>query len=330
MKKAENAAVENKKFPERPEREKPRKKKVWTINKIQILIMAMAGALFLFVFAYIPMFGIVLAFKDGDKELNVLNAIFYNDWVGFDNFKRFFNDYNFKDILLNTLGLNLLMLAINFPAPILFALFLNEVRHKRYQRMLQSVAIFPTFLSWVVFGGILIALSDPNMGIVTPILRAFGIIGKDEAINFGEPQYAWLTIIVSSLLKGTGWGSVIYSAAILGIDPQLYEAAKIDGAGRMRQMFAITLPSILPTVTVFFLLSVSGLLNNSFEHIYVFQNAINVSTSEVIATYVYKQGISGRMYSYTTAVGLFQSLVSFTLLVAGNFISKKLTGKGLY
>ncbi len=306
------------------------KRKVWTKNRTQLFLMASAGALFLAVFAYIPMFGIVLAFKDGDKELNILNTIVYGTWVGFDNFQRFFSDYNFKNILTNTVGLNLLMLLINFPAPILFALLLNEIRHRGYQKTVQSIAIFPTFLSWVVFGGILLALLDMNTGIVNPLLKVFGLLGTDSYINFGEAEYAWGLIIVSSLLKGVGWSSVIYSAAILGVNPELYEAARLDGAGRIRQMASITLPSIAPTVTVFFLLSVSGLLNNSFEHIYTFQNAINVSRSEVIATYVYKQGISARLYSYTTAVGLFQSAVALALLVSSNLICKKITGKGIY
>ncbi|MBQ9482233.1 MAG: sugar ABC transporter permease [Clostridia bacterium] len=307
-----------------------KKKKVWTKNRIQLFIMAMFGAAFLIVFAYVPMFGVALAFKDGDKELNILDVLISGKWVGFANFERFFNDYNFKNILTNTLGLNILMLFINFPAPIVFALLIHEIRHRAYQRTVQSIAIFPTFLSWVVFGGILLSLLDMNMGIANPVLRALGIIGKDDFINFGEAKFAWANISISSLLKGTGWSSVIYTAAILGIDPELYEAAKLDGAGRFRQITAITIPSIAPMLTVSLLLSISGLLNNSFEHINVFQNAVNTAKSEVIATYVYKQGISGRLYSYTTAVGLFQSLVALILLASSNFISKKITGRGLY
>lgn len=311
---------------------KPKKAKYkWTRNRVEILIMALMGVAFLLVFAYIPMFGVVLAFKDGDKELNILKVLLRNDnWIGFDNFNRFFHDYNFKNILKNTIGLNLLMLCINFPAPIIFALLINEVRHPKYKRAVQSVAIFPTFTSWIVFGGILLSLSDINLGVINPILRALRIIGPSDYVNLGEAKYAWLMIIVSSLLKGTGWSSIIYSAAILSIDNELYEAATIDGANRFHKMIHITLPGIAPTITVFFLLSVSGLLNNSFEHLYVFQNAINLSKSEVIATYIYKRGISSRLYSYTTAVGLFQSLVAFILLVCSNFISKKLTGEGLY
>ena len=312
--------------------DKPKKQKYkWTKNRVQILIMALMGVLFLAVFAYVPMFGVILAFKDGDKELNILKVLLNSsNWVGFDNFNRFFHDYNFKNILKNTIGLNLLMLCINFPAPIIFALLINEVRHPKYKRAVQSVAIFPTFTSWVVFGGILLSLADINLGVVNPILRGLGIIKQDGYVNLGEAKYAWLMIIVSSLLKGTGWSSIIYSAAILSIDNELYEAATIDGANRFHKMIHITLPGIAPTVTVFFLLSVSGLLNNSFEHLYVFQNAVNLSKSEVIATYIYKRGISSRLYSYTTAVGLFQSLVAFILLVGSNFVSKKLTGEGLY
>ena len=308
----------------------PKKKTKWTKNKIQLFIMASFGVLFLLVFAYTPMFGITLAFKDGDKELNILEVILHGEWVGFDNFEMFFNDYRFKDILFNTIGLNLLMLCINFPAPIIFALILSEIRHKSYQRTIQSIAIFPTFLSWVVYGGILLSLMDSNLGIFTPILRSLKVIGPNDAIELGGAEYAWATISISSLMKGTGWASVIYTAAILGVDPELYEAAKLDGAGRFRSMISITLPSISPMITVSLLLSISGLLNNSFEHINVFKNVMNVSKAEVIATYVYDQGISGRLYSYTTAVGLFQSAVALVLLTISNLVSKKVTGKGLY
>lgn len=314
----------------RTEKTLRKKKVVWTKNRVQIFIMATFGVLFLLIFAYVPMFGVALAFKDGDKELNILNTLLFGEWVGFENFERFFNDYNFKNIMSNTIGLNLLMLCINFPAPIIFALLINEVQHKGYQRTIQSIAIFPTFLSWIVYGGILLSLMDMNLGVLNPLLRSIGVISEEEFINFGEAKYAWATISISSLMKGTGWASVIYTAAILGVDRELYEAAKLDGAGRFRQMTAITLPSIAPMITVSLLLSISGLLGNSFEHIHVFQNAINTSKSEVIATYVYKQGISARLYSYTTAVGLFQSLVALVLLIISNFVSKKLTGRGLY
>lgn len=306
------------------------KRRRWSRNDATIFFMSLAGVLFLLVFAYIPMFGIVLAFKDGDRMLDMMDTILYGEWVGWHNFRLFFADYNFKNILLNTLGLNSLMLLINFPAPIIFALLLNEVQHVKYKKTVQSVAVFPNFISWMIFGGIVLSMTDMSTGIFNPVLEALGLSSADNPVNLGEPEYYWATIIVTSLIKGTGWGSIIYFAAIVGVPAEMYEAARIDGANRWHKIVRITLPSIAPPITVFFLLSLSGILNNSFEQLYVFQNAINLTRSEVLATYVYKQGVVQQRYSYSTAIGLFQSAVAIVLLASSNFISKKATGRGLF
>ena len=171
---------------------------------------------------------------------------------------------------------------------------------------------------------------DMSTGIFNPILEAIGLSSPSDPVNLGEAQYYWATIIITSLIKGTGWGSIIYFAAIAGVPTEMYEAARIDGANRWQKITRITLPSIAPTITVFFLLSVSGLLNNSFEHLYVFQNVINVSKSEVLATYVYKQGVVNQRYSYTTAIGLFQSVGAIILLSVSDLISKRVAGRGLF
>ncbi len=299
-------------------------------NKAQLIFLISLGVLFLFVFSYVPLFGLLLAFKDGDNKINVFNTLFNGEWVGFQNFSNVFQDYNFPDVLKNTVCLNTLMLFINFPAPILFALFLNEIKHKKLRTVLLNICIFPTFISWMTFGGIFLSLLDTNTGMLNPILNFFHIGDPANPINFGEPQYFWATIIITSLIKGTGWGSIIYSAAITNINPEIYEAAEIDGAGRFRVMLKITLPAMLPTITVFFLLSIGGLLGNNFEQFYVFQNAINKSTGEVLATYSFTQGISYKRYSFTTALGIIQSFVSLFLLLGANAISKKITGKGVY
>ena len=286
----------------------------------------MLGVFFIAVFAYLPMFGLVLAFKSGDGYLNIMEAIFESDWVGFENFQAFFIDPDFKNVLLNTLGLNILQLCINFPAPILFAILLSELPFKKIKKAVQTITYFPYFLSWITFGGIILALIHSD-GIVNTILLKTGVV--NEAVEFGEAAWFWPTIIITSLLKGLGWGSIIYVAAIAGIDPQLYEAADMDGANRFHRIFKITIPSIAPTILLFFILSVSGILNNGFDHIWVFQNQINLARSEVLDTFIYKYGAVNLMYSYTTAVGFFKSIVAILLLGVGNFIAKKTTGSGI-
>jgi len=308
----------------------PRKRKVWHSNDWLLFGIAMLGVIFLFIFKYIPMFGIVLAFKNGDNQLNVLRAIFKSDFIGMDNFIAFFNDQKFYDVLANTLGLNLIRLVIGFPLPIIFALLLNEVKHKKFKKVIQSISIFPHFLSWVVFGGLIISLCDMTTGIFNPILEAFGLSSEENPVNLLTADYFWGLVIISGIVKGVGWGSIIYLAAITNIDPTLYEAAEIDGASRFQKMIYVTVPLISSTITIYLLLQISGLLNNSFEQFWMLRNSANISRSEVLSTYVYTTGIVERKYSYTTAINLFDSLCGFILLMASNLISKKMTGRGLY
>ena len=210
------------------------KKRKVTKSSVQLGWMVSIGIIFILVFAYLPMFGLVLAFKSGDGYLNIMDAIFESQWVGFKNFEAFFIDPDFKDVMLNTLGLNLLQLCINFPAPILFAVLLSELPFKKIKKTVQTITYFPYFLSWITYGGIILALINSD-GIINTILLKTGIV--DEAVNFGEAVWFWPTIIITSLLKGLGWGSIIYVAAIAGIDPQLYEAADMDGANRFHRIF---------------------------------------------------------------------------------------------
>lgn len=305
---------------------KRRKRKRWKSSEIQLFIMAMLGIAFVLVFSYAPMFGIVLAFKDADGYLSITKALTEAPWCGFDNFKNFLTDPDFKHVMLNTLGLNLLQLLINFPAPIIFAIMLSEVRSKKFRKFIQTITYFPYFLSWVVFGGIILVLLDTT-GVINTALKQMKLIA--ESINFGEAQYFWATIIITSIIKGLGWGAIIYIAAIAGIDPQLYEAARMDGANRWHRIFHITLPSIAPTIILFFILSLSGILNNGFDHIWTFQNQINLESSEVLDTFIYKYGIVQQQYSYTTAVGVFKSVIAIILLVVGNKVCKKITGNGV-
>ena len=297
-----------------------RKSKKWKSSEIQLFLMAMLGIVFVAVFAYAPMFGIVLAFKDADGYLSITKAIADAPWCGFDNFRNFLTDPDFKKVMVNTIGLNLLQLLINF------AIMLSEIRSKKFRKFIQTITYFPYFLSWVVFGGIILVLLDTT-GVINTVLKTLHL--TKDSINFGEAKYFWGTIIITSIIKGLGWGAIIYIAAIAGIDPQLYEAARMDGANRWHRIMHITLPSIAPTIILFFILSLSGILNNGFDHIWTFQNQINLDASEVLDTFIYKNGIIQQQYSYTTAVGVFKSVIAIILLVVGNKICKKVTGNGV-
>lgn len=294
-----------------------------------VLFMAMLGVVFLIVFNYLPMFGIVIAFKDMDYVLNINRALKGADFTGLESFQAFLNDRDFKNIMINTLGLNVLQLVITFPVPVVFAIMLNELRSKRLRKSVQTITYFPYFISWVVFGGILIGMLSPEGGVVNELLMSLRMIR--EPISFvSSPKYFWGIVIISSLIKGLGWGAIIYIAAIAGIDEALYDAARIDGANRFQKAVYVTVPCIAGTIVVMLLLQVSGLLSSNFDQIFVLQNPLNLSRSEVLDTYIYKIGIAQRRYSFTTAVGLFKSIISMVLLAGGNLISRKLLGRGLY
>lgn len=290
----------------------------------QLQVMAILGAIWMFIFCYIPMYGIVIAFKD----FNIIKPISESPWVGFKHFIDFLSDERLGLVLQNTIGISLLKLLICFPLPILFALLLNEIGSTKYKKFIQTVSYLPHFLSWVILGGIMITwLSDT--GIVNNILMTFGLI--KEPISFmAEPSYFWGIAVTSDLWKELGWSAIIYLAAIAGVDPELYEVARIDGAGRFRRMWEITLPCIKGTIAVLFILAVAGLLNTNFDQVLVLGNVANREASEVLDMYVYNKGITGARYSYATAVGLVKSVISFVLLWMANTFSKKMTGSGIY
>lgn len=307
----------------------PLKKKKWSKNDFILLAMAMLSVVFLAVFAYAPLYGLILAFKGGDGYLNILHAINRAPYVGLDNFRDFLRDPDFRDIISNTLGLNIIQLLINFPAPIIFAILMSELISDKFKKKVQTITFFPHFISWVIFGGIFLSLLDYETGIVNVLLVDLGIVKQPVDILGGE-QYFWGLIVITSLIKGLGWGSIIYVAAISGIPQELYEAAKMDGANRFQKIIHITIPSIAPTIVLFFILSIAGILNNGIEHLWVFQNANNIVRSEVLDTFIYKYGIPQWRYSYATAIGMLKSIISLGLLVGSNAVLKKITGRGIY
>ncbi|KQX48414.1 ABC transporter permease [Paenibacillus sp. Root444D2] len=288
-----------------------------------LYLISIPGLLYFAIFKYIPLFGSSIAFQN----YNIFKGISGSPWVGMVHFKRLFTYPEFMIILKNTLYIGMYDLIFAFPVPIILALLLNEIRFNGYKRLLQTVIYMPHFLSWVIVGGIVIGLLSPTTGIVNQVLGWFHI----ESIYFmGENSYIRSILIGSGIWKDSGWGTIIYLAAIAGIHPDLYEAAEIDGAGRFRQVISITLPSILPTITILLLLHIGHFMDFGFERVFLFLNPLNSENGEILDTYVYRAGLVDRQYSFTTAIGLFKSLVGLVLIIIGNTVSKKASGESLY
>jgi putative aldouronate transport system permease protein len=294
------------------------------VNQRYLQAMALLGVAWMVIFNYIPIYGIIIAFK----EFNIVKPISEAPWVGMGHFKAFMEDDNLKYVIKNTLGMSFLKLAIGFPLPILFALFLNEIRSIRFKRSIQTISYLPHFLSWVILGGIMTTwLAD--VGIINDVLMWLHLI-KEPIVFLAEPKYFWGLAILSDIWKELGWSAIIYLAAIAGISPELYEAATIDGAGRFQKMFYLTLPSIKGTISILFILAVSGVLNSNFDQIMVLKNQLNESASNVIDVYVYQVGLQQARYSYSTAVGLIKSIIALILLLTANFVSKRLNNTSLF
>ena len=300
-----------------------------TRNHYELLIMATMGAVFITIFSYLPMFGLVLAFKDGDRAINLLKVMFSGEWT-LKNFTTLFTDKIFWQTFVNTLQINLLQLVFGFPMPIIFALLMNEIGNKGARNTMQTICNFPHFLSWTVYGGIIIALVASDTGVVNPVLETLGLSSSENPVDLNLAQFFYPKIIIASMLKGFGWGSIVYIAAIAGIDPELYEAAQIDGAGRWKRAVKITLPLMLPTITVFLLLRISNLLSNSFEMFYVFESKDDITVSRVLATYVYELSFTRSKWSTSTLCSLSEGVISLILLLSSNAFSKKLTGRGIF
>lgn len=296
-------------------------------------VMAWCGVVWMLVFNYAPMYGIITGFKKNYKITEKLFSLKFlaSPWAdsyGFQHFIAFVRDPEFGNILMNTLGLSVLKLAIGFPLPIIFALLLNEVRHAKFKRYVQTISYLPHFLSWVILGGILTTwLSDT--GFINDILVKTGLF--KEGITFlAYPEYFWGIVIVSDIWKELGWSAIIYLAAISGIDQELYEAARVDGAGRFRQMLSITLPSIKGTVTILLILSVGGLLNSNFDQIFVLWNPLNAPRSNVLDIYVFNVAMRSMRFSYATAIGFFKSIFAFVLLYTTNQLTRRINDVSLF
>ena len=275
------------------------------------------------VFKYLPMYGVTIAFRD----YNIFKGIFASPWIGFDAFREVFHTKGFFRALRNTFLLNGLDLIVGFPAPIILALLLNELRSKTYKRLSQSILYLPHFLSWVIIGGIVMRILAPTNGLVNIFLRSIGL----NAVPFlTSPPHWVITYLAVGVWQNVGWGTIIYLAAISGISPELYEASEVDGATRLQKTWHITLPGIQATMVILLILSIGRMALIDFERPFVIGNALVWKYSDVISTFVYRVGIQNGRFTISTAVGLFQSVVSLVFLLTANFVSKRATGHGIW
>lgn len=287
-----------------------------------IYIMVLPVVVYYLIFHYGPMYGVIIAFKD----FQVTEGIWGSEWVGFKHFIDFFNNYYFWRLIRNTFLISFYELIFAFPAPIILALLLNELRKLWFKRIVQTVSYLPHFISLVVVVGMLVDFSSQN-GLFNQFLALFGI----EPISFMQKAEWFRTLYIGSgIWQGIGWGSIIYLAAMAGINPELYEAAKIDGAGRFRQMWHVTLPGITPIIVILLILQIGSIMSVGFEKIILMYNPMTRETADVISTYVYRKGILEANFSFSSAVGLFNAVINLTLLILANKISARVSETSLW
>ena len=290
----------------------------WTLY-----IMVSLPLLYLIIFCYVPMAGVQLAFKD----YRVSQGIWGSPWIGLYNFERFLRSYKFGLLLKNTILVNVYSLVAGFPIPIIFALLLNYLRRKRFKKILQMVSYAPYFISTVVMCGMIIIFLDADTGIINKLIQ---LVGMNPAQFMGEAKYFKSIYVWSSVWQGMGWASIIYIAALSGVDYQLHEAAIIDGASKVQRIFHVDLPSIKPTIVMLLILQIGSLMSVGFEKVFLLQNQMNIASSDVLSTYVYRVGLVDNDYGYSTAVGLFNSVINMLLLVSANKIAKMTVKESLW
>lgn len=287
-----------------------------------LYLLALPGMMFILLFEYVPMYGIVMAFQDFSPYSGILGS----EWVGFSQFNRLFHHPDFWMVLRNTLAISILNLVFFFPAPIILALLLNEVRLGLFKRTIQTIIYLPHFVSWVVICSLSITLMNSE-GILTQIVRG---LGYENVQLLLDKDIFWGIITIQSIWKGAGWGTIIFLAALAGVNPELYEAARVDGASRWQQIRSVTLPAIMSTVVILLLLRLGDIMSQSFDQLYIMGNPMVNEVAEVFDTYVYKAGVLQGNFSYATAVGLFKSVVGLLLVLGSNFLAKKTSDNYLF
>jgi putative aldouronate transport system permease protein len=289
----------------------------------QLYALLTVPMLYFLIFKYIPMYGVTIAFK----EFNMFQGVWNSPWAGFDAFREVFQMRDFYKVLRNTFLLNLLDLTISFPAPIILALLLNEIHLKWFKKGAQTVLYLPHFISWVIIGGMVYQLLSTNTGLVNHLLVAAGF---DKVPFLTDPLYWVMTYVGAGVWQNAGWGTIIYLAALTGINKDLYEAAEVDGAGRLRKVWHITLPGIKPTIMILLIINIGQMASIGFERPFVLNNPLVTDVSDVISTFVYKVGVQSARFTIATAIGLFQAVVGLIFLLSSNYISKKVTDQGIW
>ena len=306
-------------------------KKQSSINKIanilkrdyQLYLLALPAIIYFIVFQYAPMYGVQIAFKN----FIAAKGIWDSPWIGFDNFERFFKSYYFLRLLKNTLGISLYQLIAGFPIPVILALLLNQTRNKHYKKIVQTVIYAPHFISVVVICGMLLLFLSPRSGIINTLIGLVGV----QPINFlGEASMFKTIYVLSGIWQNAGWGTIIYLATLSSVDPQLYEAARVDGAGKFKTLIHIDIPSIIPVAIIQLILAMGSIMGVGFQKAFLLQNPLNIKSSEIIATYVYKIGLLQSQYSYSAAISLFNNIINIILLISINKIAQKFSETSLW
>jgi len=288
-----------------------------------LLLALLPGLLYYIVFHYAPMYGVIIAFKNFNFNTGILNS----EWVGLDNFKLFLSSPDFLSVMKNTLVISFLNLLVSFPAPILLAIMLNEVGNARYKKIVQTVSYLPHFLSWVILAGLFTEILSPSRGVVNYLIMKLG--GEPIGFLTSNTWFRWV-LVFTSAWKEVGWSSIIYLASVTNIDPVLYEAACIDGASRIKQIWHVTIPSLIPTITIMLIFAVGKVINDNFDQIYNLYKPVVYPTADVISTYVYRMGIEKMEYSLASAVGLFKNIIALILVLSTNYIADKFGEYGLW
>lgn len=293
----------------------------WKYKHLTLLFVP--AVIYYIVFHYVPLYGIQIAFKD----YLFLKGVWGSKWVGLEYFKELLTLGSFWEVFRNTIIISFYKFIFGFPAPIIFAILLNEIRQIKFKKFVQTVSYLPHFLSWVILGGLFIQFLSPSSGPVNILLKSLGI----APIYFlANPNWFRSVLVTTSVWKGIGWGSIIYLAALSGVNPEVYEAATIDGANRFQRIIHITLPEITPVITIMLIFALGGLINDDFDQVFNLYNDAVLSTGDVISTYTYRVGLIKMQYSFSTAVGLFKNIISFTLVMLTNSLAKKINDYGIW
>ncbi|WP_409346354.1 ABC transporter permease [Paenibacillus sp. MBLB4367] len=293
----------------------------WKYKYLTLLFLP--AAVYYFIFHYMPIYGILIAFKNYKFSQGILGSA----WVGFDHFRELFALGSFWQVFRNTLIISFFKLIFGFPAPIVFALLLNEIRVAFFKKTVQTISYFPHFLSWVVLGGLAIQFLSPSIGPINIVLQALGF----KPIYFlGSPEWFRSVLVITDIWKELGWGTIVYLAAITGVNPELHEAATVDGANRYHRIRYVTLPAMAPVITIMLIFAIGRLINDDFDQVFNLYNAAVMEVGDVLSTYTYRVGLVNMQYSFSTAVGLFKNIIAFALVLGANALAKKFNEYGLW